>query len=92
MMKDEKGPDEKILCTPVNDPLWNHIGQLSDVPPHLLKEIEHFLKTNYIPLLGKIPFNTLIVEAMINRNTIVEYKPETDISNKIKMIWHTLSA
>jgi inorganic pyrophosphatase len=42
MMKDEKGPDEKILCTPVNDPLWNHIAQLSDVPPHLLKEIEHF--------------------------------------------------
>jgi inorganic pyrophosphatase len=42
MMQDEKGPDEKILCTPVNDPLWNHIKQLSDAPPHLLKEIEHF--------------------------------------------------
>lgn len=42
MMYDEKGPDEKILCVPVNDPLWNHIKNLSDVPPHLLKEIEHF--------------------------------------------------
>lgn len=41
-MWDEKGPDEKILCVPIYDPLWNHIHSLSDVPPHLLKEIEHF--------------------------------------------------
>ena len=42
IMTDEKGPDEKILCVPVADPLWNHIQELSEVPPHLLKEIEHF--------------------------------------------------
>ncbi len=41
-MWDEKGPDEKILCVPVMDPFWSHIKRLSDVPPHLLKEIEHF--------------------------------------------------
>ena len=41
-MWDEKGPDEKILCVPVSDPNWNYIEGLSDVPPHLLKEIEHF--------------------------------------------------
>lgn len=41
-MWDEKGPDEKILCVPVADPLWNHIASLADVPPHLLKEIQHF--------------------------------------------------
>ncbi len=43
-MWDEKGPDEKILCVPVGDPLWNHIGKLEDVPPHLLHEIEHFFQ------------------------------------------------
>jgi inorganic pyrophosphatase len=43
-MWDEKGPDEKILCVPIYDPLWNHIETLSDVTPHLLKEIEHFFK------------------------------------------------
>ncbi|MBI5599755.1 MAG: inorganic diphosphatase [Deltaproteobacteria bacterium] len=41
-MWDEKGPDEKILCVPIMDPLWNHIKSLKDAPPHLLKEIEHF--------------------------------------------------
>ena len=43
-MRDEKGPDEKILCVPIYDPLWNHLRTLEDVPPHLLKEIEHFFK------------------------------------------------
>ena len=43
-MWDEKGPDEKILCVPIEDPLWNHIETLDDVNPHLLKEIEHFFK------------------------------------------------
>jgi len=42
IMWDEKGKDEKILCVPVSDPLWNYIKSLSDVPPHLLKEIQHF--------------------------------------------------
>jgi len=42
IMSDEKGPDEKILCVPVADPLWNYIEELKEVPPHLLKEIEHF--------------------------------------------------
>jgi len=41
-MWDEKGKDNKILCVPVNDPLWNHLHNLQDVPPHLLREIEHF--------------------------------------------------
>ena len=43
-MIDEKGPDAKILCIPLGDPMWNHINTLDDVPPHLLKEIEHFFK------------------------------------------------
>jgi inorganic pyrophosphatase len=43
-MRDEKGPDAKILCIPLGDPMWNHIKTLEDVPPHLLIEIEHFFK------------------------------------------------
>lgn len=43
-MWDEKGIDNKILCVPVNDPMWNNIESLKDVPAHLLTEIEHFFK------------------------------------------------
>lgn len=43
-MSDEKGLDDKILCVPIGDPMWNSIETLKDVPQHLLKEIEHFFK------------------------------------------------
>ncbi|MFI2744055.1 inorganic diphosphatase [Zhouia sp. PK063] len=43
-MSDEKGPDEKIVCVPVDDPLWNKLENLSDINDHLVKEIEHFFK------------------------------------------------
>ncbi len=41
-MRDEKGPDQKILCVPLKDPQWNHLYELSQVPPHILREIDHF--------------------------------------------------
>lgn len=41
-MIDEKGPDAKIICVPISDPNWSHLENLEDMPPHLLKEIEHF--------------------------------------------------
>ena len=43
-MTDEKGPDEKIICVPVSDPIWNQRNDISDINPHRLKEIEHFFE------------------------------------------------
>ena len=41
-MADDKGPDQKLLVVPLTDPHWNHIHGIDQVPPHLLREIEHF--------------------------------------------------
>ena len=43
-MADEKGPDEKVLCVPLNDPSWSAISDIHDVPPQLRNEIEHFFQ------------------------------------------------
>jgi len=43
-MTDEKGPDAKVLCVPVSDPIWNSIYKLEHVNPHLIKEIGHFFE------------------------------------------------
>lgn len=43
-MWDEKGPDKKILCVPVQDPQWNWVNDLHDVPKHLLHEVTHFFQ------------------------------------------------
>jgi inorganic pyrophosphatase len=41
-MSDDKGPDQKLLVVPLTDPHWNYIHAIEQVPPHLLREIEHF--------------------------------------------------
>jgi len=43
-MTDEKGPDAKVLCVPVTDPIWNTLFKLDQVNVHLKKEIEHFFQ------------------------------------------------
>ncbi|GGW67750.1 inorganic pyrophosphatase [Winogradskyella epiphytica] len=43
-MADEKGPDEKIICVPISDPIWNNLNDLVDMNPHQIKEIEHFFQ------------------------------------------------
>ena len=44
IMSDDKGEDEKLLVVPVDDPRWDEVCSLDDVPQHILKEIEHFFK------------------------------------------------
>jgi len=43
-MTDEKGPDEKLICVPVSDPVYSKRKDISDLNPHRLKEIEHFFQ------------------------------------------------
>ena len=43
-MYDEKGPDDKLLCVPVSDPIWNKLNTLEEVNPHIINEIEHFFR------------------------------------------------
>jgi inorganic pyrophosphatase len=52
VMEDEKGVDEKILAVPVSDPLHHEFRVLHDVPPHYLREVQHFFAI-YKDLEGK---------------------------------------
>jgi inorganic pyrophosphatase len=36
--------DEKVLAVPISDPFSSGIRSLGDVPPHALKELEHFFQ------------------------------------------------
>lgn len=44
-MRDEKGPDQKILAVPLGDPRFQNRHDLSDLEPHWLREIENFFQT-----------------------------------------------
>ena len=41
-MKDDKGVDDKVLCVPLQDPAWNSLDVLDDLPQPLQDEITHF--------------------------------------------------
>ena len=43
-MRDEAGPDAKVLCVPATDPRWDEVRELVDLRPHLLQEIRHFFE------------------------------------------------
>ena len=44
-MKDKGANDFKVLGVPNADPLFGHVKRLDDVPPHFLREVEHFFGT-----------------------------------------------
>lgn len=52
VMADDKGVDNKLLGVADKDPRWAQVDDLGDIPPHRLREIEHFFKT-YKDLEGK---------------------------------------
>jgi inorganic pyrophosphatase len=41
-MEDDAGPDAKIICVVGDDPRWDHVQDIGDLPEHLRQEIEHF--------------------------------------------------
>lgn len=41
---DRGAADEKVLAVPMGDPYSDGLNDLDDVPPHYLKEVEHFFR------------------------------------------------
>ncbi len=41
-MRDEKAVDDKVVCVPLEDPNWNTITDLDELPQPLRDEIAHF--------------------------------------------------
>ncbi|HEY1292580.1 MAG TPA: inorganic diphosphatase [Chloroflexota bacterium] len=44
-MRDEKGPDQKILAVPLGDPHYADMHDIADIGKHWLIEIENFFQT-----------------------------------------------
>lgn len=61
-----------------------------DINLEMSIKIEAFLNSERIPLLGKIPFDTDMVLAMIEKKSIVEYAPESVVAKQIGEVWHKL--
>lgn len=41
-MTDEEGQSDKLVCVPTDDPAWDEVEELDDMPKQLRTEIQHF--------------------------------------------------
>jgi len=61
-----------------------------NINPSSTTEIEKFLKDKSIPLIGKIPFDRHMVNAMVKGKTIIEYSDQIEASKVIIEAWRKL--
>lgn len=61
-----------------------------DVNEENTNKISRFCEENGVEVVGSIPFNPVVTEAMVNGKAIMEYSPECDVAKEIKAIWSKL--
>ena len=77
-MEDEKGIDDKVLCVPCQDPTWNKLKVLDDLPTQLRDEIAHFfsiykdLEQKKVKVDGWYPKEEALAEIDASRARFIE--------------------
>jgi MinD superfamily P-loop ATPase len=61
-----------------------------DINKDNTEKIMGFCEENGIKAVGKITFNPIITEAMVNGKPIVEYAPESDVAKEIERMWKNI--
>jgi inorganic pyrophosphatase len=51
-MADDKGGDDKIVAVCIDDPAFAHYTAISELPPHVMRELDRFFR-DYKALEGK---------------------------------------
>ena len=49
--------------------------------------IEEFCSSNGVKVIGKIPFDPVVTEAMVAGKPVIEYSPESTVSKAIEELW-----
>ena len=58
-----------------------------DINTENTNKIMSFCKENGIDVVGIIPFSSEVTHAMVNEKTIVEYSPESSVTEEIMSMW-----
>lgn len=62
-----------------------------DIHPGMTRQIEEYLEQGQVKLLGKIPFDERVVQAMIQEKSIHEFDPDSLLAQSFASIWKQLS-
>jgi MinD superfamily P-loop ATPase len=63
-----------------------------DVNTDNTNKILSFCRENRIDIVGIIPFSPEVTHAMVNGKTIVEYSPESSVTEEIMSMWKKISS
>jgi len=58
-----------------------------DLNDDMTGQIEAYAEKNGLPVLGKIPFEPAFVEAMVQGQTVLEFKPASQAAKVVQEIW-----
>ncbi len=58
-----------------------------DINEENTDRIIKFCESNGVEVVGKIPFNSIVTEAMVAGKTVVEYSPANLVSQGIEVVW-----
>jgi len=58
-----------------------------DINEENTERIVSFCRENDIEVVGKIPFDAKVTEAMVNGKPIAEYAPESNVAKEIEKMW-----
>ncbi|MGQ9799288.1 MAG: nucleotide-binding protein [Ignavibacterium sp.] len=61
-----------------------------DINEEKTEEIEEFCKERGIEVVGRIPFDPIVTDAMVNGEPVVKYAPQSEVSKNIKKIWERI--
>lgn len=63
----------------------------NDLNFQVSKEIENYCSSRNIPVIASLPFHPQVVEAMINKKSIVEFAPDSLIAKQLKEAFISIS-
>jgi len=63
---------------------------MCDINKDNTDNIVNFCRENRIEVVGKLPFNALVTEAMVNGKPVVEYAHENDVAKEMKKMWERI--
>ena len=63
-----------------------------DLNTKMTETIEEYARDRGLPIMGRIPFDPLFTEAMVQKQTIIEYDGSSNAARAVKGIWERLSS
>lgn len=61
-----------------------------DISPAGARKIRAICRERALPVLGEIPFDVVVTEAMVAGRTITEFSPQSEVSRSLKKLWYRI--